>query len=107
MSEPRTNRTKSLADIQDQYLRLRWNLERQIRQAERKGDTARAIQLAGRGSRIGYAKAKYNTGIRGSRAMEEATKGMTQAEKDIFMSSFGGSMDVKVPVRQYRKNNRR
>lgn len=106
MSEPSNIRTKSIDQVNEQYTRLRSTLEREINKARKAGDTERAIQLAGRGMRLGYTRQRYVNNMKTSTAMQRAMAGMSGEERDMFTSSFGAANDVQVPVRQYRKNNR-
>ena len=95
MSEPGVMRTKSISQIAAQFLRL-WNgIGREGSQARRDA--------------ISEAYVRYQLNMQKSPAMQRAMKAAgvkTEADKDKFMSSFGGSVDVQVPRSQYMRKNR-
>lgn len=109
MSEPsvKSGRTKSLNSLNEQYIRVVSRLEQEANRAAQSGDVNRERQLDALMNRLSETRRNYAINMRGSRAVKNATKGLSQREIEQFIGAFGGAADVQVPVRQYRRNNRR
>ena len=96
MGEPSKVRTKSISDIAQQVNRVWAALGRNGSDARH--DVVRKAYL------------RYQENMLNSPAMQRAMRRAgvtTDSDRNAFLSSFGGGMEVQVPVSQYRKNNRR
>lgn len=109
ISRSASERTKSINSLNDQYIRVVSNIEREATKAADAGDEKRERQLDALRERLSETRRNYAMNMLGSRAVKNAAKGLSQSELRNFLSMWGGAMDVEVPRSQYmrRRNNRR
>lgn len=100
-------RTKSINSLNDQYIRVIARIENEANKAALAGDEKRERQLDALRKNLSETRRSYAMNMLSSPAVRKAAKGLSQRDLETFIGPWGGVMDVQVPVRQYRRNNRR